>query len=99
MNWEEKLAVLQSLTPGRQLLRMLGPGSWRCSLPGEVDRLGQREDQPNTVLRCDPAAAVDACFELLALLKTDEAVRIPSGSGISSLYYRWSGACWVQVQR
>ena len=96
MNYEEKLAVLQSLQPRAELLRMLGPGAWRCSLPGAIDREcgGYRK---NTVVRQNAFEAVEACFALLEELRGDEALRIIAG--LSAKFYRWSGTCWVEVHR
>jgi hypothetical protein len=96
MQWEEKLAVLQSLQPGEELLRMLGPGVWRCRLPGYLRRKGERDELKNYCVRCSPAEAVHDAFVLLEDLKRDEYVVIVRH--LTGHHYRWSGTCWIEVQ-
>lgn len=94
MTWEEMLAAMQALGCRKDLLSMLEPGNWRCSLPAPicgnglvVSDFGGGEH---------PGEAVAEAWRKIEAVKEPQylSVRHP---GLPERRYRWAGFMWLEL--
>jgi|GEM_PF-6208047 len=96
MMWEQKLHAMQSLagsfTPS--LLKMLSPGNWLCSIPGEIGGDGMLRSP--CCAGTTPEAAVGEAWRE-AVTELPEAHHLAVSAGGHRRRYRWAGFMWVEI--
>lgn len=98
MTWEQKLHAMQTLRgDGRSLLSMLYPGSWVCSLPGEIGAAGVVSTKAPCCQGATPEAAVEAAWREGTELPADKYLVVPLAG--ARRHYQWAGFMWVEVSK
>lgn len=88
MNWQEKLAAMQSLEP--DLLKIRFPGEWACSVPGEIGGDGLLESTFGQ--GHDPESAVNDAWGIILGLPKDRYLRVKNRN------LRWIGFMFSDVE-